>query len=176
MTAPAAPTRRTVLKGAALAAAAAGTSAFRPFNLEAAAAPARRGIFGYGVASGDPTADAVVIWTRATPPTRRGDPVAIPGSGAGAPLRVRWQVARDRGFRRVVARGAVLTSPRSDHTVKVDVRGLRPYTRYYYRFLTRGESSPIGRTQTAPDEPHRTHALRFGLVSCSNYTGGYFGA
>ncbi|SDS94354.1 alkaline phosphatase D [Friedmanniella luteola] len=179
MTTPASPSRRSVLKGAALgaAAAAAGAGGLRPFDVEAAAAPARAGVFGYGVASGDPTADAVVIWTRATPPpARRGDPEATPGSGRGLPLRVRWEVARDRDFHHLVDRGTVVTSPTSDHTVKVDVRGLQPYTRYYYRFRARGETSPVGRTQTAPDERRETHALRFGLVSCSNYTGGYFGA
>ena len=102
--------------------------------------------------------------------------MATPGSGLGQPLRVRWEVARDRHFRRLVDRGTVLTSPRSAPTVKIDVRGLRPYTRYYYRFRAAGETSPVGRTQTAPDERGRVHALRFGLVSCSNYTGGYFGA
>jgi alkaline phosphatase D len=158
-------------------AAAASTGSLRAFDLEAAAAPARRGIFGYGVASGDPTADAVIIWTRATPPpARRGDPVALPGSGLGGPLRVRWELSHDPDFRRVVQRGVMFTDASSDHTVKVDVRGLSPYTRYYYRFRARGEASPVGRTQTAPDERGRTHALRFGLVSCSNYTGGYFGA
>jgi len=171
-------TRRSVLKGAALAAVAvAGATTLRGFDAAAAAAPASRGIFGYGVASGDPTADSLVIWTRATPPPRhQGDPVATPGSGLGAPLPVVWELAHDPGFRSVVRRGAVLTSARSDHTVKVDVTGLRPYTRYYYRFRAEGQTSPVGRTQTAPDEAHRVHALRFGLVSCSNFTGGYFGA
>ncbi len=178
VTEPAAHSRRTVLKGAALTAAAvAGSTAFRGFDVAAAAAPASHGIFGYGVASGDPTADSVVIWTRATPPPRRyGDPIATPGSGRGVPLRVDWQVAHDREFRHVARRGTMITSAHTDHTVKVDVTGLRTYTRYYYRFLAKGETSPVGRTQTAPDEPHRIHALRFGLVSCSNYTGGYFGA
>lgn len=102
--------------------------------------------------------------------------MATPGSGLGAPLRVRWEIARDREFRRVVKQGAVLTNAATDHTVKIDVNGLRPYTRYYYRFRARGDVSAVGRTQTAPDERRRTHALRFALVSCSNYTGGYFGA
>jgi alkaline phosphatase D len=172
------PTRRTVLKAAALSAAGVVASdALRVFDAEAAAAPAHAGIFGYGVASGDPTADAVVIWTRATPPPRYpGDPVATPGSGLGAPLAVTWQVAADPGFHRVVRRGTAHTAAASDHTVKIDVNGLRPYTRYWYRFRAHGQTSPVGRTRTAPDEPHRTHALRFALVSCSNYTGGYFGA
>jgi alkaline phosphatase D len=167
--------RRTVLKGAA--AVVAGAATFRSFDAAAAAAPASHGIFGYGVASGDPTATAVIIWTRATPPPRRpGDPVATPGSGLGAPLHVDWELAHDEHFRRPVRRGSVLTSAACDHTVKVDVTGLHPYTRYYYRFTAKGQVSAVGRTQTAPDEPHRVHALRFGLVSCSNFTGGYFGA
>jgi len=54
--------RRTFLKGAVLSAAAvAGANTFRVFDAAAAAAPAHNGIFGYGVASGDPTADAIVI-------------------------------------------------------------------------------------------------------------------
>ena len=99
-----------------------------------------------------------------------------PGSGLGKPLQVRWEVARDEDFRHVVARGKVRTSADSDHTVKVDVTGLQPYTRYHYRFESRGERSPVGHTRTAPDVPGEVHALRFALVSCSNYTGGYFTA
>ena len=130
------------------------------------------------MASGDPTGDAIVLWTRATPPPETpGGPVATPGSGLGKPLRVRWELAYDQHFRHVVKRGTVSArAPRRDHTVKVDVHGLRPYTRYWYRFRAAGETSPVGRTQTAPDEPRREHALRFALVSCSNYTGGYFTA
>jgi alkaline phosphatase D len=163
--------RRTVLKSAAFGAAAV-AAPIRWFDPAAAAEPAGRGIFGYGVASGDPTADAVVIWTRATPP---GQPLATPGSGLGAPLEVHWEVARNRHFHDVVRRGTVRTHASSDHTVKVDVTGLDTYTRYWYRFRAHGQTSPIGSTQTAPDSPHTVHALRFALVSCSNYTGGYFG-
>ena len=169
------PSRRTLLKGAAVGAALA-VAPFRIFDAVAAAAPARRGIFGYGVASGDPLAAAVVIWTRATPPSRPGQPVATPGSGLGEPLVVHWDVAADEDFEDVVQQGTVRTSADSDHTVKVDVQGLAPYTRYWYRFRARGQTSAVGRTQTAPDVTGEVHALRLALVSCSNYTGGYFGA
>jgi len=171
-----APSRRTVLRGAAALGAAAVVGAARPFDEAVASAPAHDGIFGYGVASGDPTGERVVIWTRATPPARRGEPVATPGSGLGRPLLVRWAVATDPRFRDVVRRGRVRTDPRSDHTVKVDVDDLHPYTRYWYRFEALGQHSAPGRTQTAPDEEDVVHALRLALVSCSNYTGGYFGA
>ncbi|MFL6177601.1 MAG: alkaline phosphatase D family protein, partial [Ornithinibacter sp.] len=166
--------RRSALKG--LAASTAALTVPRVFDPAAAAAPASKGIFGYGVASGDPTGTSVVLWTRATPPNRPGEPVAKPGSGLGKPLEVRWEVARDEDFHHVVAKGKVRTSADSDHTVKVDVRGLEPYTRYHYRFESRGERSPVGHTRTAPDVPGEVHALRFALVSCSNYTGGFFTA
>ena len=169
------PTRRSVLKGAALGTALA-VAPVRLFDAAAAEGPARRGVFGYGVASGDPLATAVVLWTRATPPTPDGAPVATPGSGRGAPLTVRWELAADEEFAHVVKTGTVRTSPRSDHTVKGDVRGLAPYTRYWYRFRAAGETSPVGRTQTAPDVADDVHALRLALVSCSNYTGGFFTA
>ncbi|MHA3704636.1 alkaline phosphatase D family protein [Jatrophihabitans sp. YIM 134969] len=161
--------RRTVLKSAALGAVAAAVP-LRWFDAEAAAAPAADGVFGYGVASGDPTATSVIIWTRATP-----SPDAIPGSGLGAPVRVTWEVATDSRFATIVKTGTVQTSAASDHTVKVDVTGLAVYRRYWYRFRALKQQSVVGRTQTAPDDRSTTHALRFALVSCSNYTGGYFG-
>ncbi|MDF8266137.1 alkaline phosphatase D family protein [Luteipulveratus flavus] len=166
--------RRTVLKG--VAAATAALAAPRVFDAAAAAAPAGKGVFGYGVASGDPTGTSVIIWTRATPPARPGERIAAPGSGCGRSIPVQWQVARDERFTRKVAHGTVHTSADSDHTVKVDVTGLDPYTQYYYRFHSLGEYSPVGRTRTAADIPGEVHALRMALVSCSNYTGGYFTA
>ena len=134
-----------------------------------AAEAARDGVFGFGVASGDPLATAVVLWTRVTPSAD-----AVPGSGAGGPVTVVWELAGDESFRRVVRRGTVRTDASRDHTVKVDVTGLAPYTRYFYRFRALGETSPVGRTQTAPEVAGTVTALRFGVVSCSNLTGGYF--
>jgi alkaline phosphatase D len=128
-------------------------------------------VFGFGVASGDPTATELLLWTRVTP-----DPSAVPGSGLGAPTTVRWEVAADEDFRRVVRRGVVCSDPGRDHTVKVMVDDLEPYTRCFYRFRALGQTSLVGRTQTSPDEPGSLHALRLAFVSCSNYTGGWFTA
>ncbi|PWJ51776.1 alkaline phosphatase D [Quadrisphaera granulorum] len=164
--------RRALLRGGVAAAASLGAAALTPQQALASVAEATRaGVFGFGVASGDATATEVLLWTRVTP-----SPDAVPGSGLGPSSRVEWEVAADQGFRRVVKRGSTTTDARRDHTVKVVVTGLAPYTRYWYRFRTRGVTSPIGRTQTSPDEPGRTHALRLAFVSCSNYTGGYFTA
>ncbi|GAB4079566.1 alkaline phosphatase D family protein [Modestobacter muralis] len=164
--------RRTLLKGGAVTAAA---LTFGGLSAEAARAAvaetARSGVFGFGVASGDPTATEVLLWTRVTPV-----PGALPGSGEGPRTQVRWEVAEDEAFGRVVRRGTVTTDASRDHTVKVVVNGLVPYTRYWYRFTAKGATSPVGRTQTAPDEPGRVHALRMAFVSCSNWTGGFFTA
>ena len=162
--------RRSVLQGLAAGAALAAVPV-RWFDAAVAAEPAKKGVFGYGVASGDPTASAIIVWTRATP-----SPDATPGSGNGAPVTVRWELAGDEAFTTVVRTGVVTTGPERDHTVKVDVTGLSPYTRYFYRFLALGATSAVGRTQTAPTVDGVDHALRLAFVSCSNYTGGYFTA
>ncbi|MSZ77772.1 MAG: alkaline phosphatase, partial [Actinobacteria bacterium] len=127
--------------------------------------------FLHGVASGDPLPTSVVLWTRVTPTA-----AATPGSGIGPRVAVVWEVSTDRRFRSVARRGVVHTSAARDHTVKVDATGLRPATAYYYRFSLGGVRSPIGRTKTAPASDATPEGLRFGVVSCSNYPVGYFGA
>ncbi len=130
-----------------------------------------RTVFAHGVASGDPMPRAVLIWTRVTPA-----PDATPGSGVGPTVEVSWEVATDPGFERVVRRGRVATGPSRDHTVKVDVTGLRPATWYHYRFRHGGATSRTGRTRTAPARHATPDHLRFGVVSCSNLQAGWFSA
>lgn len=166
--------RRLLLGGAAATAAISALPAIPGIDWAAIARAADAGVFGYGVASGDPLADRVIIWTRATPLVD-GRP-ALPGSGLGDPLPVRWEVFADEACTCLVQAGDVTAVAASDHTVKVDVTGLSPYTTYFYRFSARGETSPVGRLHTAPDEAGTTHALRFGQVSCASYPSGYFQA
>ncbi|MFG2140643.1 alkaline phosphatase D family protein [Streptomyces sp. NPDC048650] len=128
-----------------------------------------RRFFQHGVASGDPLPDGVLLWTRVTPATG-----ATPGSGLGPATKVAWQVATDRNFGEVVAHGSVTATAAADHTVKADVRGLRPATRYYYRFAVDGQHSPVGRTRTAPTRDAAPGNVRFGAVSCANWESGYF--
>ncbi|MGH3348233.1 MAG: alkaline phosphatase D family protein, partial [Nocardioides sp.] len=154
--------RRTVL-------ATAGVSALALPALRADAAGTRT--FRHGVASGDPLPDAVLIWTRVTPTV-----AATPGSGQGPTVTVRWQVATDPDFRRVVREGSFTTGPSRDHTVKVDVTGLRPATWYHYRFSYAGARSRTGRTRTAPGRWATPRSLRFGVVSCANLQAGWFSA
>jgi len=119
--------------------------------------------FHHGVASGDPLADRVMLWTRVSPPPDA--PESIP---------VRWSVARDPAMTFEVAHGRTVAGPLRDHTVKVDATGLSPGTSYFYRFSVLGHDSPVGRTRTLPSgSPSR---VRLALCSGSNIAFGYFNA
>ncbi|MBO1333433.1 alkaline phosphatase [Streptomyces sp. VRA16 Mangrove soil] len=168
---PVAPRRRTVVKAAA-----AGAVLAAPLLAPSAARAAEAPAFLHGVASGDPLPDGVLLWTRLTPTAE-----AEPGSGKGPDTQVSWEIAEDSAFRTVVGRGTTTASAASDHTVKADVRGLRPASAYYFRFFVGDPSapsatptySPVGRTRTAPAADSRAN-LRFGVVSCANWEAGWF--
>ena len=118
-------------------------------------------IFRHGVASGDPLADRVVLWTRVTP-----------AAGADAkPVDVRWLVATDERMTRVVRRGIARTSAARDFTVKVDAGGLDEGRPYFYAFEAGGDRSRVGRTKTLP---RATDRVLLALVCCSNYPAGFF--
>ena len=119
--------------------------------------------FTHGVASGDPLADRVIIWTR-----------VLPGDGAERSISCRWEVAIEPGFKELIASGYQSARPEKDFTVKVDVLGLQPNQRYHYRFIAAGESSQIGRTSTLP--VGELSEFKLGVASCSNYPQGLFHA
>jgi alkaline phosphatase D len=105
-----------------------------------------------GVASGDPSPDGVLLWTRA--------------EGVSE---VDYVVATDRDLRNVVARGTASIDVDSDGTVHVEVTGLSPATVYWYRFSGGGTTSQVGRTKTAP-LPDADVPLRVAVASCQDFT------
>lgn len=127
--------------------------------------------FEYGVASGDPLQDAVILWTRVTP---RQQAAATKSDTPTGPTRVTWELSRDPEFRIIDRRGGAETDLARDFTVKVDVQGLQPGTTYYYRFVGASEQSPAGRTRTLPEAG--VEQLKIAVFSCSNYPAGYFNA
>ncbi|GAB3672059.1 alkaline phosphatase D family protein [Salinisphaera aquimarina] len=116
-------------------------------------------VFSHGVASGDPLADRIMLWTRVTPP-------------AAQQVSVNWMLSDTPDMISPLRSGTVMTSADSDYTVKVDATGLEAGTTYYYRFETLGESSPLGRTRTLPADG--VDRLRIAVLSCSNYPFGFF--
>jgi alkaline phosphatase D len=126
--------------------------------------------FTLGVASGYPSPDGIVLWTRLAP-----DPL----NGGGMPdevVDVAWEVADDSAFNRVVARGTAAAAPELAHSLHVEVRGLRPAREYWYRFRVADAASPAGRTRTAPEPGAAIGSLRFAFASCQQYEQGYFAA
>ena len=110
--------------------------------------------FYHGVASGDPLANQVIIWTRVTP------------MDSNEIISVSWEISKEPQFAESVQYGSVNTSRSRDWTVKVDVQNLDPGTYYYYRFTAKGEHSIIGRTKTASQS---ADSLHFAVASCSNF-------
>jgi alkaline phosphatase D len=160
-------TRRSLLRsGGSLAAGVALAGAVVP---RAFAAPPGGYPFTLGVASGDPWPDGVVLWTRLAP-----DPLAVGGGLPPERYGVRYEVALDEGFSRIVRRGAVTAVPEEAHSARVELTGLQPAYEYFYRFKFGAEVSPTGRTRTAPARDARIETLRLAFVSCQNYPDGFF--
>lgn len=119
--------------------------------------------FNHGIASGDPLAESVIIWTRVTP-------------SAATDVTVQWQVATDRAFTQLVNQDQAVVTAERDYTVKVDVQGLNAGTNYYYRFMV-GEGdqrvvSDLGQTKTLP--AGNVSQVTMAVFSCSNYPAGFF--
>ncbi len=118
--------------------------------------------FCFGIASGDPLPEAVVIWTKLYLPEDTSTQAVF------------WEVARDEGMERTVASGWVSALAATAHTVKVDVGGLAAGTRYHYRFRWKDRLSPVGDTRTSAAGSPDT--IRFAVVSCADYVRGYYNA
>ncbi len=129
-----------------------------------------RNPFTLGVASGDPTATGIVLWTRLAP--EPSDPTVL----GQQTYPVGWRVARDDQMRRVVARGRARAMAELGHSVHVEVDGLRPGADYFYQFDIRGEESPIGHFRTAPGRREMIDSVAFAVATCQDWPSGYFTA
>ena len=118
--------------------------------------------FTHNVASGEPAADSMLLWTRFKPK-----------SGGDAKLRA--EVSDSKDFTRIVSGGEVVTGAWRDHTAKISVAGLAPDRWYWFRFIgPDGSVSPVGRTRTLP--VGKVAKFNIGVFSCSNLGFGEFNA
>ena len=132
--------------------------------------------FYHGVASGDATADAVVLWTRLSFVDEE-----LPFVAFGT-----VEVASDTAFSDIVASQPVQTQQGRDWCIKADVDGLEADNWYYYRFrvnvnTVNGQeerTSITGRTKTLPAAGTLPTCGRWRAagVSCMNYQSGHFNA
>ncbi|WP_342360336.1 alkaline phosphatase D family protein [Terrarubrum flagellatum] len=126
--------------------------------------------FVFSVASGDPTADAVVLWTRLARAFNDLSPI---GEG---PVAVEWVLAEDEGLKRVVRSGVATAVPEFGHSVHVDAQGLDSDRAYWFMFRTGGKESPVGRTRTLPRASAAPTTFHFNVASCQHWENGYFNA
>ena len=159
--------RRTFLLDAARLAAAGATGL--GFTSSTAAAGASYP-FSLGVASGSPLPNSIILWTRILP-----DPLDAASTPALA-LTVRWEVAEDEAFRRIVAQGSAVAAPELAHSVHVEPAGLRPDRPYWYRFMLGDAVSPVGRTRTAPASDALPSRLKLAVASCQHWEFGHYAA
>jgi alkaline phosphatase D len=150
---------RTQVSRRALLAGMAGAGAILAVPAAMLAAKTVNPVFRHGVASGDPDASSVVLWTRVE---------------ASGPATVRWELAASPAFDKVLKSGTVSTDAARDHTVKVLADALPAGGTFFYRFVLDKAVSPVGRARTLPQG--RLDTLGIALASCSNYAFGFFNA
>ena len=126
-----------------------------------------------GVASGGPTPDGIILWTRLAPGNASdADDLVVevapddggwsPGAGLAAP-----------SYRGRVDAPDVST----DYTVRVRLDGrLAPDSAYRYRFVHDGVASPVGRCRTLPAPDTSPASVSFAVLACQDYGNGYYGA
>jgi alkaline phosphatase D len=119
--------------------------------------------FPYGVASGDPLSNAVIIWTM------------LDRSAAQVDSSVTWELSKTPTFEVILQTDTVTATAAHHFRIKEDIRGLEPGTTYFFRFAHQGNWSRIGRTKTAPASNYRGE-VRLGVVSCNALEWGYFNA
>lgn len=127
--------------------------------------------FQLGVAAGDPDHRGFVIWTRLAPRPQE------PDRGLGArPALVRYEVAEDPAFARLVAEGEAVARPELGHSVHVTLDTLQPDRVYHYRFIAGGERSVAGRARTLPAPGAEVAQVRLGIAGCQDYQSGLYTA
>ncbi len=119
--------------------------------------------FALGIASGQPRADGMVLWTRLT------------GDDLPPQVDVAWELAHDEAFTRIAARGREVAVAADAHSVHAEPGGLAPARWYWYRFTALGQQSTAGRTRTAP-APDAAAGLEFAIASCQRWDVGHYAA
>jgi alkaline phosphatase D len=117
--------------------------------------------FPMGVASGFPYPKGTILWTKL--------------DGIKRTSRLTLEVAKDPGFKNVVAEKEVTARKERDFTVRTRVRHLKPAHEYFYRFHTKDKGSPVGRFRTGPPAGSQD-PIRIAFISCQSFESGFFNA
>ena len=169
---PTLPTRRAFLRRCAVAAAG---SIVLPRWARANPSWSNGDPFSLGVASGTPSADGFVLWTRLAPQPLSNDPDQ-PGGVRPDRYALRYEIATDPALRNVVRTGEAPADAPFAYSAHVEIAGLAPGRPYWYRFTCGDAQSRVGKASTLPGNDADAKKLTLAFVSCANYEHGYFGA
>jgi alkaline phosphatase D len=137
-----------------------GAAGLAALSLPGAAAAMMAQGFTHGVASGEPGANSVLLWTR---------------YAAASDTTLTAELSESADFARIAGGGEIAATGERDHVAKIVVDGLQSGRWYYYRFVAPdGTRSVTGRTRTLPAGP--TAAFNLALFSCANMPFGWFNA
>ncbi len=124
--------------------------------------------FTLGVASGDPDATSVVLWTRLAPQ---------PYTGGGMPaddIDVLWEVSATDDFAEIAFSGTETATAAHAHSVHAIAQ--LDQGDWFYRFRVGSYTSPVGVTRPAPPADAPLAQARFAAASCQNFSDGYYAA
>ena len=138
--------------------------------------------FPQSVASGDPRADSILLWTRAVPAA--ADNVAAVSGGADASVRLVVTAADNS---KALGSNAALSGAtvadvvlplqaQYDNTVRHKLTGLTASTTYYYQFVAGDNRSNVGRFKTAPAADADVSQLQFVYMTCQDWSVNHWGA
>ena len=126
--------------------------------------------FTLGVASGDPTPDSIVLWTKLD------SAVVSQANASELGIEVDFEISDSPNFTTIRRKGTVVALPEMSHSVHAEIRGLEPAREYYFRWMVAGENSTTGRAKTAPAAYAEVDNFNFAFASCQQYEQGFFTA
>jgi alkaline phosphatase D len=127
----------------------------------------------HGTASGDPLADAVIIWTRYTPASVDDD-IELEFRMAAVNPNLVVEDHLDPEKNPNLRRGFVTVTSASDFVAKIDVTGLESGTDFVFAFSHGEYVSDVGQTKTAPANDADVESLTYAVFSCAHFANGYF--
>lgn len=132
-----------------------------PTDIDSAPDNLKNGGFESGVASFDPSATGIIIWTRYSVETD---------------AEITWEISKENSFSEILRRGQVKADVANDFTLAIDVQNIASNTKYYYRFYNAKtkEASVVGETLTLPAKTDNVNEVKMAVVSCSNFPAGLF--
>jgi alkaline phosphatase D len=137
--------------------------------------------FPQSVASGDPRADSIMLWTRAVPSAF--DNVAV-ATGSDTAIRLIVTTTDNSAAlgSNAALSGATVADVKLplqvqyDNTVRHKLTGLSAATTYYYQFIAGDNRSNVGRFKTAPAADADVAQLQFVYMTCQDWSVNHWGA